>query len=69
MKTRGSELAEKTLQGAATVLVVVVVVPPPRVERTTYARQPLLRSRTTSLISPTSWPRESLIFEPITLLL
>jgi hypothetical protein len=35
MKTRGSELAEKTLHGAATVLVVVVVVPPPRVERTT----------------------------------
>jgi hypothetical protein len=34
MKTRGSELAEKTLQGAATVFVVVVV-PPPRVERTT----------------------------------
>jgi hypothetical protein len=35
MKTRGSELAEKTLHGAATVFVVVVVVPPPRVERTT----------------------------------
>jgi hypothetical protein len=35
MKTRGSELGEKMLQGAATVLVVVVVVPPPRVERTT----------------------------------
>jgi hypothetical protein len=29
MKTRGSELGEKTLQGAATVLVVVVVVPVP----------------------------------------
>jgi len=29
MKTRGSELAEKTLQGAATVFVVVVVVPVP----------------------------------------
>jgi len=36
MKTRGSELAEKTLHGAATVLVAVVVeVPPPLVERTT----------------------------------
>jgi len=29
MKTRGSELAEKTLQGAATVFVVVAVVPVP----------------------------------------
>jgi len=35
MKTRGSELAEKTLQGAATVFVAVVAVPPPLVERTT----------------------------------
>jgi hypothetical protein len=36
MKTRGSELAEKTLHGAATVLVVAVVVPEvPPVERTT----------------------------------
>jgi hypothetical protein len=37
MKTRGSELAEKTLHGAATVLVVAVVVVPevPPVERTT----------------------------------
>jgi hypothetical protein len=80
----GSGEASNAVHGIATVLRAVVVVVlvellvPPEVpatllasvvSRTVYAMQPVSRSSTTSLITPTSAPSALRIFEPIIWLL
>ena len=69
-------MTANAVHGMATVLrdVVVVFELPatllaPLVSNTVYAMHPVLRSRTTSLITPTSDPSAARIFEPIILLL